>query len=256
MSSSPVRFVADALLSARRQGQPCATAAFDNALTGADEAYAVQSAVADALGWFADAGPRYWKSGGQSRQATLTHAPLPAHGVWESPAAANAFPFARRGVEAEIALRIGRDVDAALAAGLDEASAAGLVDAMAVTIEIVDSRWSEYMASPPLLRLADLQCHGALIIGEWQPWKPRDWPRQLCRVMIGDRDPVERRGTHPLGTPTWGLGAWLRHVTGNEATVPAGTVVTTGSWVGILDAEQGDLVVAEFAGVGSARCQL
>jgi 2-keto-4-pentenoate hydratase len=32
--------------------------------------------------------------------------------------------------------------------------------------------------------------------------------------------------------------------------------VTTGSWVGILDAQEGDLVVAEFAGVGSARCQL
>ena len=256
MSSSPVRLVADALLAARQQGQLRVAEVFDTVLSGADEAYAVQATVADALGWFGNTPPRYWKSGGQSRQAVLTHAPLPPYGVWESPAAANGFPFARRGIEAEIALRIGRDVDAALAAGLDEASATELVDAMAVTIEIVDSRWSEYMASPPLLRLADLQCHGALVVGEWQRWEPRDWPRQLCRVTIGDRDPVERRGTHPLGTPTWGLGAWLRHVTRNEATVPAGTVVTTGSWVGILDAEQGDLVVAEFAGVGSARCQL
>lgn len=230
--------------------------AFGTVLPGAEEAYAVQASVADALGWFADAEPRYWKSGGQSREAVLTHAPLPPHGVWESPAAANGFPFARRGVEAEIALRIGRDVDATQAAGLDEASAARLVDAMAVTIEIVDSRWSEYMASPPLLRLADLQCHGALIVGEWLPWTPRDWARQLCRVTIGDRDPVERRGTHPLGSPTWGLGAWLRHATSNGATVPAGTVVTTGSWVGILDAKEGDLVVAEFASLGSARCQL
>lgn len=231
-------------------------AAFDGALTGADEAYAVQATVSSTLGWFADATPRYWKSGGQSRQSVLTHAPLPHHGVWASPAAANGFAFTRRGIEAEIALRLGRDVDAELAAGLDETAVTELVDAMAVSIEIVDSRWTEYMAAPPLLRLADLQCHGALILGEWRPWKQRDWSSQPCKVAIGNKPVVERCGTHPLGTPTWGLGAWLRHVTRNGAIAPAGTAVTTGTWVGILDAEEGDLVVAEFDGVGTASCQL
>ncbi|WP_027999130.1 fumarylacetoacetate hydrolase family protein [Sinorhizobium arboris] len=256
MSSSSVQLVADALLSARRDGQPRMAAAFDNALAGADEAYAVQATVARALGWFPDASPRYWKSGGQSRQSVLTHAPLPPHGVWTSPATANGFPFVRRGIEAEIALRLGRDVDAELAAGLDEAAATELVDAMAVSIEVVDSRWTECMAAVPLLRLADLQCHGSLILGEWQTWKPRDWSRQVCRVAIGSQDPVERCGTHALGTPTWGLGAWLRHITRDGAMAPAGTTVTTGTWVGILDAEKGDLVVAEFDGMGTARVQL
>lgn len=256
MSTSQVQFVADALLSARQDGQPRAAAAFDNTLTGADEAYDVQATVSRALGWFADAAPRYWKSGGPSRQSVLTHAPLPPQGVWTSPAAANGFAFTRRGIEAEIALRLGRDVDAALAAGLDETAASELVDAMAVSIEIVDSRWMEYMAAPPLLRLADLQCHGALVLGEWQTWKPRDWSRQVCKVAIGNKPVVERCGTHALGAPTWGLGAWLRHVTRDGAIAPAGTAVTTGTWVGILDAEEGDLVVAEFDGVGTASCHL
>lgn len=256
MSSSSVQRIADALLSARQQGQPQMAAAFDNMLTGGDEAYAVQAIVSGALGWFADGEPRHWKSGGQTRQSVLTHAPLPPQGVWTSPATANGFAFTRRGIEAEIALRLGRDVDAELAAGLDEVAATELVDAMAVSIEIVDSRWTEYMAAPPLLRLADLQCHGALVLGEWQPWKPRDWSQQACKVTIGNRDPVVRSGTHALGTPTWGLGAWLRHVTRNGAIAPAGMAVTTGTWVGILDAEEGDLVVAEFDGVGTACCQL
>ncbi len=256
MSLSPVQHVADALLLAREQKMTQMAAAFDTTLTDADEAYAVQAAVAAAQGWFADAPPRYWKSGGQSRQAVLTHAPLPPKGVWMSPTVANGFAFARRGIEAEIALRMGRDVDAALAASVDETAATELIDAMAVTIEIVDSRWSEYMAASPLLRLADLQCHGALIIGDWQPWRPRDWSSQLCRVMIGDQDSVERCGTHALGGPAWGLGAWLRHVTRNGAMVAAGTVVTTGTWIGILDAKEGDEVVAEFEGIGTARVQL
>ncbi len=62
-----------------------------------------------------------------------------------------------------MALRLGRDVDQATAAGLDEAGASALIDAMAVSIEVVDSRWQECMQAPPLMRLADLQCHGDVV---------------------------------------------------------------------------------------------
>src|SRR5262245_53759336 len=89
------------------------------ALPDAAAAYAVQDGVARALGWFDGAMPLHWKSGGPSREATLTHAPLPPEGVWTSPAEARDWPFAFRGIEAEVALRLGREVDAALAATLD-----------------------------------------------------------------------------------------------------------------------------------------
>jgi 2-keto-4-pentenoate hydratase len=36
----------------------------------------------------------------------------------------------------------------------------------------------------------------------------------------------------------------------------AGTVVTTGTWVGILTAGEGDLVSVEFPGIGRASVQL
>lgn len=45
----------------------------------------------------------------------LTHAPLPPAGVWASPGDASRWPMQHRLVESEIALRLGRDVDAALA---------------------------------------------------------------------------------------------------------------------------------------------
>jgi len=38
--------------------------------------------------------------------------------------------------------------------------------------------------------------------------------------------------------------------------LPKGTVVTTGTWVGILDAQPGERVEVVFEGVGQASVQL
>ncbi len=222
----------------------------------AEAAYAAQDAVAQAFGWFGAQLPGFWKSGGPSRSAVLTHAGLPPAGVWPSPARARDWAFAMRGIEAEIALRLAQDVDPQRARTLDLAQATALVDAMCVSIEIVDSRWREAMDAPALAKLADLQSHGALVLGDWVPFAPRDWANQVCTVRIGDQPPVERRGTHAMSDPVFVLPAWLRHATRNGATVPAGTVVTTGTWVGILPASAGDLVSVEFPGIGHASVQL
>jgi 2-keto-4-pentenoate hydratase len=127
---------------------------------------------------------------------------------------------------------------------------------MAVSIEIVDSRWQQAREAPALLRLADLQSHGALVLGEWQPFSQRDWSRQACEVRIGDSAPRTFQGTHSLGDPAWLLPTWLRHASRHGATVPKGTVVTTGTWCGLLEARQGDLVQVRFEGVGEASVQL
>lgn len=238
-----------------RQKQTLALVA-DAALPDAAAAYAVQDAVADAMGWFKDAPVRHWKSGGPSREAVLTHAALPAHGVWASPADASAWPFRLRGIEAEIALRLACDVDPAWAASLDQAAAAALVDAMCVSIEIVDSRWGEGLHASATAKLADLQSHGALVLGEWRPYEARDWARQRCRVQIGEQATVERVGSHAMSDPAFVLPSWLRHATCDGRSVSAGTVVTTGTWVGILSAQAGDRVSAEFPGIGRASVEL
>ncbi|NDZ13787.1 2-keto-4-pentenoate hydratase [Variovorax sp. WS11] len=256
MKFSNIDAVAAALVRARRDHLPADAASLAAALANAADAYAVQQRVAGELGWFDGASPRHWKSGGPSRDAVLTHAPLPPAGVWASPARSGAWPFHLRGIEAEVALRLARDVDAALAATLDADSARTLVDAMAVSIELVDSRWREALEAPALCKLADLQSHGALVLGDWMPFEARDWRAQTCRVRIGAQAPVERRGTHSLGDPAFLLPAWLRHATRDDSILSAGTVVTTGTWVGILHAAEGDLVTAEFPGIGQASVQL
>lgn len=241
-----------ALLEARRSARAVPAIV----LPDAEAAYAVQGRVAGALGWFGDTPPRHWKSGGASRDAVLTHAPLPPQGVWPSPADARREPFHFRGIEAEIALRLAAPVDAALAATLDVDRAAALVDAMTVSIEIVDSRWCEGRDAPALAKIADLQSHGALVLGDWVPFLRRDWAAQLCRLTIGSAPPQEFRGSHALGDPAFVLPAWLRHATRDGITLPAGSVVTTGTWCGLPLAAAGDLVVAEYPAIGRAEVRL
>jgi 2-keto-4-pentenoate hydratase len=221
-----------------------------------DTAYAVQVHVGRALRWF-DGVPRHWKSGGASRTVLQTHAPLPPAGVWASPADAQAWPFHWRGIEAEVALRLGRDVNAETAATLDLDGARALVDAMAVAIEIVDSRWVDGQQAPPLARLADLQSHGALVLGAWVPFDAqRDWSQQRCTVAIGLASPQVFTGTHAMADPAFVLPAWLRHATRDGGSLPAGTVVTTGTWCGLPLAACGELVQVVFDGIGQARVQL
>lgn len=244
-----------ALAGAHRQRRTIAAAPFEPLLKEAEQAYGVQDEVARTMGWFDRPVPQHWKSGGPSRTATLTHAGLPPQHVWTSPADARGTHFNWRLIEAEVALRLGRDVTPADAQAFNPAAAHQWLDGMAVSIEIVDSRW-ENRAASALLKLADLQSHGALVLGAWKPFAPRDWATQGCIVQIGNAAPQSFQGTHSLGDPAWLLPVWLRHATRHGATVPRGTVVTTGTWCGMLEAQQGDRVKAVFEGIGEAEVQL
>lgn len=249
--------LAQALASAWREGRALDAAAWQGSVGDAAEAYGVQARVAAAMGWFDDtAVPAHWKSGGPSREAVLTHAPLPPAGVRASPAQFADMHFNAPGIEAEIALRLGANVTPERAAALTPQNASAVIDAMAVSIEIVDSRWKDPAQASAWLRLADQQSHGALVLGAWIPYAARDWAAQRCETRIGAREPVQRTGTHPLGDPAWLLPIWLRHATRDGTTVPAGTVVTTGSWVGVLPVAADEAVVVEFAGIGRAEAAL
>jgi 2-keto-4-pentenoate hydratase len=254
MMESNIEQVTQALLAARRDRQPLATGPHASALSEAAEAYAVQDALVSSLAAQPKGVPRHWKTGGLGREGLYPHAPLPAEGVWSSPADARGWHFNICLVEAEIALRLGRDVTPSQAAAATLADALEWVDAMTVSIELVDSRWTGDV--PPLLKLADLQAHGALVLGPWMPFAARDWAAQACNVRIGGKLPVDKRGTHPLGDPAAPLPGWLRHVTRNGATVPARTLVTTGSWCGMLATAPGDHVLVRFDGIGEASVQL
>ncbi|EYC50745.1 2-keto-4-pentenoate hydratase [Hylemonella gracilis str. Niagara R] len=224
-------------------------------ITSLEQAYALQERLYAALG-HAPGVPPYWKSGGPSRSDPMRHAPLPVAGVRPSGSALGALPLRHRWVEAEIALRLGQAVTPDEAWRLTPEDAPALVDALCVSIEVVDTRWAAGRAVPPLLKLADLQVHGALVLGDFRPFAPfqsHDWSQQECQVQfISAKGQTVRafRGSLGVGDPSWVLPDWLRHLSRHGATVPAGTVVSTGTWCGLLDAQVGDEVRAEFPGIG------
>lgn len=198
---------------------------------------------------------RFWKSGGPRDESMLTWAALPESGVLQSPADLREDSSPDHWIEAEIAVRLGRDVDVELASRLDAAAANALVDACCVSIERVASRWQEGLAAPDLMRLADMQSHLGLVLGEWQTWTSRDWSQQRCEVQVGDAPTQVFIGTLSCIDPLWVLPAWLRDLTSHGVVVPAGTVVTTGSWVGVLPVAPRQSVRVSFAGIGEAQIQ-
>lgn len=234
-----------ALTQARLSGQPLCAADWVSAVHSEADAYAVQDGVAAALGWAEGPLVRHWKSGGATRSGPFSHAPL-------DPAAIN--PASKTwpllGVEAEVALRLGRDVSPEAARAMESETAGDWVDAMTVAVELVASRWTEGLAAPALLRMADHQSNAGLMLGIWQPYAARDWSAQTCQVKVGSQMPVTCVGTHSLNDPAWLLPAWLRHLTRHGTTVATGTVVTTGSWVGCLPIQPDDRVSVDFAGLG------
>ncbi|RPH41120.1 MAG: 2-keto-4-pentenoate hydratase [Burkholderiales bacterium] len=247
--AAPATLAALALLEARRLGTQVPAPGLPDSAT----AYAVQRTVLAALGEPADGAPRHWKSGGSG---PATHAPLPSAGVLRSPADARGLPLRLRLVEAELAFRLGRDVGPEEAARALSGAAIDWVDALCVSIELVESRWLEGLHASAPDKLADLQSHGALVLGDWVPFAPRDWAMQRCTVRIGSGAPVERIGTHPLGDPLRGLPEWARHASADGTVLRAGTVVTTGSWAGMLEAAEGDAVDVVFDGIGGASVRL
>ncbi|MCV2353201.1 fumarylacetoacetate hydrolase family protein [Paucibacter sp. B2R-40] len=250
------RDLSQALSTAWQQKQRITAADWLGTVPDEAAAYAAQQAVAQVLGWLEPGRPQFWKSGGASRQVTLTHAPLDPAGVRPSPANFSDLQLYKPGVEAEIALRLGREVTPALAAGLSLADARDCIDGMAVSVELVASRWQEAGEAPALLRQADFLSHGALALGEWLPYQVRDWSQQACELRVNDGPALHCVGGHSLGDPAWGLSAWFKHATRHGASLPAGSVVTTGAWLVQQGLHPGDRVTVSFAGLSSVTVQL
>jgi 2-keto-4-pentenoate hydratase len=255
-AAAPAAALVAALVAAWRGGERPSAQIHTQAVPDAEAAFAIQQAVGEALGWWAPwEMPGVWKSGGPSRSAPMKHAGLPTPAVHQLRAGEvadlRAWPLHAPVLESEIALRLGHSVSLALAATLTPASASALVDAMAVAIEVVDSRWQERAQAPALLQLADGQWHGALLLGPWQPWPAtHPWAEQLCELTLDGQTAARCTGTHPLGEPAWLLPVWLRHLTRHGASVPAGTIVTTGNWTGATPWPAGSTARAVFAGLG------
>lgn len=241
----------DALLRARRDRCPVATVGLAVPRTDAD-AYAVQQAVSDALGWFDTSPPRAWKVGAASRDATPNAAPLFGKRVVESPATFPRGAFNRMLIEGEVAFRLRDAVDA----GADDEGVAAAIGEWLVTIEVVEPRYADMDRASSTLRLADQGMHGALVVGSGGALPANvEWTSLVAKVRRNGEVVTTTRGGHPLGSLLF-LVRWLaEHAFGRGAPLTAGDVVTAGTWTGVLEAFAGDAIDVEFPEIGSATAR-
>lgn len=264
MNNTKPHTLAAALAQAWAEGLLLPASAWLAAVPTSDDAYLAQELLAHHLGWadVTSGQVRYWKSGGPSREAALTHAPLAPRGVRAAKAGHADFSdlqLREPGIEAEIALRLSEDLSPARAAALSYEDACHLIDAYTVSAELVSSRWLEAGDAPALLRQADCLSHGGLALGEWKPWRAQarpDWQRLGCWIQRNQEAPKLSRGSHSLQDPAYLLPGFLRHLSRRGATVPAGTVVTTGAWAVQADLSAGDRLRVGFEGLGELSLQL
>lgn len=250
MNTNEIDRLAALLLEARAHAAPITGSHF--AVTSNEQAYAIQDVCARRGGWFKDSRPKAWKVGTQGRASTPTAAALPDAGLLGSPARIAPTAMPRLGIEAELAFRLAGDLKEVLAANASQASIASCFDAICVTIEVVDSRFAQGTEISGPNKLADLQLHGALVVGDLVPFGLRDWSTQRCIVKVNGRIAADTVGTHPVGDPLWTMRWLIEHAAQRYGGLRKGDLITTGAWSGIMPVAPGDLVEVNFDGIGQA----
>ena len=243
-ASFDVQAAARRLVAARKGGAQVRSA--DVCPPDRASAIAVQDATVQALGPV-----RGWKVGAKAPEMEPNGSPLPASGIFAGGVALVGPPWTMRGIEVEVAVRFARDFTPA-SPDIDTAQLQDAIDCVLPAIEVVETRLADWRESDPLAQLADLQTHGALVVGEPSTVKPADLDlRQVEAYLAFDGQPVAScRGANPAGD-IWRLFAWLAwHAAQRGRPLRAGDIVTTGSCSGMLFAGEGMQVLADLKGIG------
>jgi 2-keto-4-pentenoate hydratase len=212
------------------------------------DAYAVQEAVARELGPVAG-----WKVGAKAPGDTPLAAPLFSSLIRQSPATWPSDAFHMIGIEAEIAFRIGKAVEPRTAPlGVDAVFAH--VASVHTAIEIVDTRLQDWRNADRLWALADNQTNGAFAYDPaGLPWRDTDYTHAQVRLEVNGKVLVEQAGGNTGGDPR-ALLVWLvNHCATRRGGLAAGTIVTTGSYTGMIFIEPRAEVRATFAGLGTCQ---
>ena len=216
----------------------------------AADAYLAQQLTITGLG-----GSAGYKIGAKSPIDEPQCAPLPASKVFGATTGVRRADYARIGLELEIAFSFAADIDNAFADRTDDILEA--IDTMSVVVEVLDSRFKAWPQIDKLVQLADLQNNGALVIGDTVRYDGRfDFVAPQVSFHCGAQEIFSGRASNPAGDPRR-LVVWLvTRALQNGQTIPARTLLTTGSYTGIYFSEGPDSVRGTIEGLGSVEFEI
>ena len=223
------------------------------------EAFAIQCAVRDRLGW-KHAG---WKIGCTSQKAQTalkTDGPFPGpiykERLYQSGAHIQTHASNFRTTEPEIAFTLAQDIPSRRGLySVDECLAA--VATVHPAIEIVNPRLPKGFDDIVEWYVADGGLNDALAIGVGvKPLARVQYSKIEVLVRINGMEKYVGIGANALGGPEIAL-TWLaNHLISRDQHLRAGDVVTTGVITGIFESKPGDEVSADFTLLGAVSVRL
>ena len=214
--------------------------------SNAGEAYAIQEQLGRLLG----KAPLAWKVGAPDARTEPNAAPI--YEMLASPARVAARRMHMIGVEAELAAVFESPIPAR-ESRYSDAEVLSAVREVCVAIEVCDSRLSDWQGADDFTKLADHQLNFALVTGDASRDFARiDYASLEVRTVVNGQLLKQGCGTHAVGNPL-NLLAWLANHARSRGGIAAGTVVTTGAWLGMHLVQPGDDVLVEFPAIGTAR---
>lgn len=249
MHEDDIRRAAELLVRSRRNGRFLADLPAELKPPRFADAAAIQAATAKLLG---DDIVAYKVAG--TDPATVIWGGILASRRLVHPATLPAASVPLLGVEAEIAYRLNVSIEARhrtmTMEQFDE------MTTVIPAIEIVDSRFLVYLEAPMMDRNADFMSNGALIVGEpWLAADDVDFINLPVTLTASSGLHVETIGGHPAVDPRLPALAFLQAADRPDH-LPAGTIVTTGTYTALNYANPGDRVSATFAGYGEIELTL
>lgn len=178
-----------------------------------------------------------WKVGSKSHAGPIQGSVLPKDCLFGSECEFDLSAYRPVGLELEIAFRFNRSF-APREQGYSDEEVLGAIGEMAATVEIVSSRFAAWPKVEPVLQLADLLNHGALVVGGFVPYAD-DFPflhPDLELTLNGDSI-VPATVANPAGDPRRLLPWLVNHHTRAGQVFSQELVITTGSYTGMFFAE-------------------
>lgn len=241
-----MRDASEVLLNARRTLTPIAELPPDLRPTTLEEAYHLQDIMLEELGSVAG-----WKVGALSPEGEPIFAPMVEYSVTRS-GTLIANKFRRlRGVEAEIAFLMGRDLPPRAARYTREEVVAAIASCHPA-LELIESAFFDPDKVDRLSMIGDLQMHGGFVYGPPAPgWESFDFSQETVRLTVNGKTEIEN-GSNTAGGDLLRLVEWLANAAQQRTGgLEAGQWVTTGSWTGKTLLKRGDMAEAKFGRFGS-----